>query len=87
MSSDLSTMLLIDDKGVHVRSTAALRVLRGCGLPYSLLAATLLAALPRPLRDLGYKCVAAVRYRVFGQDDGSSCRRLTKTMRKRFLDH
>ena len=86
MTSDLSTMVLIDEDGAHVRSTAALRVLKRCGLPYSLLyrAAILL---PRPLRDLGYKCVAAVRYRVFGQDDGTSCRRLTKTMRKRFLDH
>ena len=86
MTSDLSTMVFIDEDGAHVRSTAALRVLSRCGLPYSLIyrAAILL---PRPLRDLGYKCVAAVRYRVFGQDDGSSCRRLTKTMRKRFLDH
>ena len=43
--------------------------------------------LPRPLRDLGYKGVASVRYRLFGQDDGSTCRRMTKAVRTRFLDH
>ena len=44
------------------------------------------AGVPRPLRDLGYSCVAAVRYRLFGKDDGGSCRRMTKAMRARFLD-
>ena len=77
--------VLIDEAGTHVRSTAALRVLARCAAPFSYMA--VLLWLPRPLRDLGYKGVAAVRYRVFGQDDGASCRRLTKTMRKRFLDH
>ena len=81
---DVSTMVLIDEHGVaHTRSTAALKVLRRCGLPYSLLYVAI--AIPRPLRDLGYRGVAAVRYRLFGQDDGSSCRRMTKATRARFL--
>lgn len=79
---DVSTVVLIDECGHHVRSTAALRVLARCSAPYSYLAAFLW--LPRPLRDLGYKMVAAVRYRLFGQDDGSTCRRMTKAMRTRF---
>merc|ERR1712113_563147 len=83
MKSDLSTMVLIDEAGVHVRSDAALRVLSRCGMPYSILYAAIL--LPRPVRDIGYKAVAALRYRIFGKDDGSSCRRLTKQLRKRFL--
>ena len=70
--------------GVHTHSTAALRVLGRCGVPYSYLHSLLW--LPRPLRDLGYKAVAAVRYRVFGKDDGTTCRRMTKAMRERFLD-
>ena len=37
-----------------------------------------------PLRDLGYSIVAAVRYRVFGKDDGATCRRMTKALRARF---
>jgi len=85
MDCDLSTMVLIDETGAHVRSTAALRVLARCGLPYSLLYLAIL--LPRPIRDFGYKGIAAVRYRLFGKDDGTSCRRLTKQLRKRFLDH
>ena len=31
--------------------------------------------------------VAAVRYRVFGKDDGGACRRMTKAIKARFLDH
>merc|ERR1719424_1196883 len=79
---DVSTMVLIDEAGVHVRSTAALRVLARCGLPYSMLSAALW--LPRPLRDAGYKLVAALRYRLFGEDDGTTCRRMTKATRWRF---
>ena len=80
---DVSTMVLIDEAGVHVRSTAALRVLRRCSAPYSWLGATAIW-LPRPVRDLGYKTVAALRYRLFGKDDGSTCRRMTKAIRSRF---
>jgi len=80
---DVSTVVLIDECGAHVRSSAALRTLRHCGAPYCFLYA--LAALPRPLRDFGYRMVAASRYRLFGKDDGSACRRMTKAMRARFL--
>ena len=86
MKADLSTVVLIDEAGAHVRSTAALRVLQKCGFPFNLVG-HLAILLPRPLRDLGYKMVASVRYRVFGKDDGSSCRRMTKAMRARFLDY
>merc|ERR1719353_833080 len=34
---DVSTVVLLDETGVHTRSTAALRVLACCGKPYSLL--------------------------------------------------
>ena len=83
---DVSTVVYIDEAGVHTRSTAALRVLQRCGLPYAPLA-HLLIWIPRPLRDAGYKMVAAVRYRVFGKDDGGACRRMTKAIKARFLDH
>lgn len=81
---DVSTVVLIDEDGVHTRSTAALRVLRHCGLPYSLLH-TAFIWLPAPLRDLGYKAVAAMRYRLFGKDEGeSTCRMMSKSLRPRF---
>lgn len=81
---DVSTVVLVDELGAHTRSTAALRTLTHCGAPYSSLAQLLTALVPRPLRDLGYKTVAAVRYRVFGKDDGATCRRMTKALRARF---
>ena len=81
---DVSTMVLIEaDGSVHTRSTAALRVLKRCTMPYCLAYAAI--ALPRPLRDLGYKLVARYRYVLFGKDDGSQCRRMTKAIRHRFL--
>ena len=86
LPKDVSTVVLVDEAGVHTRSTAALRVLMRCGLPYALLY-YLFILVPRPLRDLGYKGVAAVRYRVFGIDDGATCRRMTKATRDRFLDY
>ena len=82
---DVSTMVLIDEHDVaHVRSTAALKVISRCGFPYYLGAYAALA-LPRPLRDLGYKTVAAMRYRLFGKDDGTTCRFMSKAIRHRFL--
>jgi len=84
---DLSTMVLIDEAGTgHVRSTGVLLVLSKCRFPYNILAWVALC-LPRPLRDLGYKVVARLRYVVFGQDDGSTCRFMSKKIRSRFLDH
>lgn len=81
---DVSTVVLIDEDGVHTRSTAALRVLKHCGLPYSLMHSVFIWV-PAPLRDLGYKAVAAVRYRFFGKDEGeSTCRMMTKSLRPRF---
>ena len=83
MKADLSTVVLIDEAGAHVRSTAALRVLRHLRRPYSL--AYCLIALPAPLRDVGYRLVAKSRYAIWGKDE-ESCRRLSKAMRRRFID-
>ena len=38
-----------------------------------------------PLRDVGYRLVAKSRYAIWGKDE-ESCRRLTKAMRRRFID-
>jgi predicted DCC family thiol-disulfide oxidoreductase YuxK len=81
---DVSTMVLIDEHDqVHTRSTAALKVLQRCRWPFCLAYAAI--ALPRPVRDLGYRTVAAMRYRLFGKDDGETCRMMTKAIRHRFL--
>lgn len=82
LQRDLSTVVLIDEAGAHVRSTAALRVLRHLGTPYQCLYSLVL--IPRPLRDLGYKLVAASRYSLFGKDE-EVCRRMSAEIKRRFL--
>ncbi|MEC7946973.1 MAG: DCC1-like thiol-disulfide oxidoreductase family protein [Myxococcota bacterium] len=52
------------------RSTAAVRIARTLPWPWRLLAAVWLV--PRPLRDLAYRMLAALRYRVWGRRD--ACR-------------
>jgi predicted DCC family thiol-disulfide oxidoreductase YuxK len=60
-----SLVLRTDDGALYVRSDAVIRVMESLGGQWTALAG-LLRLLPRPLRDAGYKVVAALRYRVFG---------------------
>lgn len=76
------SVLLVDSDGVHQRSTAALRVARGLGFPYSLLWAAVIV--PRPVRDWAYRLIARNRYRWFGRKD--SCMVPTPELAERFID-
>lgn len=76
------SMVLVDAAGVHVRSTAALRVARLLGFPYNW--ATAGFVVPRFLRDAIYRWVARNRYRWFGRRD--LCLRPTPELAARFLD-
>jgi len=67
----LSTVVLVDEHGKHVRSTAVGKVLKRLGGFYGVLG-TLLLLIPQPLRDAGYRLVAKNRYRWFGQKE--TCR-------------
>jgi len=58
---DFDTMVLIEGETVHVRSTAALRVVRRLRFPWPMLYA--LIVVPRPLRDAVYRWVARNRRR------------------------
>jgi predicted DCC family thiol-disulfide oxidoreductase YuxK len=77
----LDTIVLVDADGAHLRSDAALRIVRVLGPPWSWL--RVLAALPRPLRDAGYDFVARNRYRWFGKKD--ACPMPRAEWRTRFL--
>jgi predicted DCC family thiol-disulfide oxidoreductase YuxK len=81
-TEDLGTFVMIDGKRVFVRSTAGLHVLRGLGLPWSLL--YVLIIVPRPMRDVVYRWIARNRYRWFGKQE--SCMVPTPDIRSRFLD-
>lgn len=59
------TMALIDEAGLHVRSTALLRILSRLPQPWRGL--RLLRLVPRPLRDWCYDRIALNRYRLFGR--------------------
>lgn len=76
------SIVLLDSEGAHVRSAAALRIARGLGSPYALLA--LGAILPRPLRDAIYDLIARNRYRWFGRRD--TCMTPSPDLAFRFLD-
>jgi len=76
------SIILIDAQGIHTKSTAALRIARRLGFPWSL--AALALVLPRFLRDPLYDIIAVRRYRWFGKRD--ACMIPTPALRQRFLD-
>ncbi len=79
---DLDTFVLVEAGVARVRSTAALRLLKRLGLPWSL--AWSFIIVPRPLRDAVYRFVARNRYRWFGVRE--SCMVPTPELRSRFLE-
>ena len=74
------TLVLIEDGRAWTRSTAVLRIARHLRWPWPLAYAAI--AVPRPLRDLAYRTVAANRQRW----SLASCRPPTADERARFLD-
>jgi predicted DCC family thiol-disulfide oxidoreductase YuxK/uncharacterized membrane protein YphA (DoxX/SURF4 family) len=76
------SVVLIDEKGVHTQSDAAIRVARRLGLPWSLLVVA--SVLPRSIRDPLYAWIARSRYRWFGRQ--TACRIPTPELQDRFLD-
>jgi predicted DCC family thiol-disulfide oxidoreductase YuxK len=79
---NVSTIVLLDEVGTHRRSKAVVRILCRLGWGWKV-AGFLLAMIPRPLRDLGYKLVARYRYVWFGKKE--TCRMPTPDERARFL--
>lgn len=75
-------MVLVDEVGVHTRSTAALRIAGRLGLPWKALAVFLVV--PRFARDAVYRFVARNRYRWFGHRE--ACMVPTPHLAERFLD-
>ena len=76
------SIVLLDSDGVHVRSAAALRIMRGLGSRFALL--RLAVVLPRPIRDVVYNLIARNRYRWFGRRD--TCMTPRPDLAARFLD-
>ncbi|REJ74720.1 MAG: DUF393 domain-containing protein [Planctomycetota bacterium] len=79
---ELGTLVLAEGEQRYRRSSAVVRILLKLGGVWKLLGA-LLWCVPKPLRDLGYRCVAANRYRLFGKKE--FCRMPTPEEQARFL--
>jgi predicted DCC family thiol-disulfide oxidoreductase YuxK len=80
-SPEPDTILFVEGGRVYERSTAALRIARHLAGGWRLLG--LFALVPRPLRDLVYRWIAAHRYAWFGK--ASVCRVATPELQARFL--
>ena len=80
---NLGSLVLWSDGRAYRRSTAVVRILWMLGGWWTL-AAMLLWLIPAPLRNSGYRIIAALRYRLFGKTE--SCRLPTLDERRRFLD-
>lgn len=79
---NLGSIVLRDEAGTHIKSTAVLRICRRLPAPWSWV--SVLRVVPRVIRDAVYDWVAANRYRWFGKTD--TCRLPTPEERTRFLD-
>lgn len=79
-----SVVLLTADGRTLLRSDAVVHVLRRLGGGWGATGAVL-RVIPRPVRDFGYACVAAIRRRVFSAPPGV-CPVVPSHLRGRFLD-
>jgi predicted DCC family thiol-disulfide oxidoreductase YuxK len=77
----LRTLWLLDETGLHNRSTAVFRAFKR--LPWPWRAASLLLVVPRSIRDWGYDWFARNRFRFAGRSE--TCRIPTADERARFL--
>jgi len=78
----LDTLVLARDGNTFIRTAAVSRILMMLGGFWAFVGG-LLWLIPWPIRDLGYRCVSAVRYRFFGKHE--TCRMPTPEERARFL--
>jgi predicted DCC family thiol-disulfide oxidoreductase YuxK len=80
-TKDLKSLVLIEDGKVFEKSDAVIRISMHLGGFWHL--GALLRVFPKFLRDLGYRTIAANRYRWFGKKE--SCRFPTAQERERFI--
>ena len=78
----IESLILIDGPDVATHSTAVLRIAKQLSFPWKL--AGLFLLVPRPIRDLLYRGVAKVRYRIAGRSQ--TCAVATPEQRARILE-
>ena len=77
----IDSVILVENDKAYTHSTAALKILKRLGMPWSVLYSFVI--LPKPIRDWAYKLFARYRYRMFGRKD--QCMLPTPEVRARFL--
>lgn len=80
---DLNTFVFLTNSKLHYRSAAVVRILWKIGGLWKIVG-TAVWVIPAPLRDVCYRVVSKMRYRIFGKHE--TCRLPTVEERKRFLD-
>jgi predicted DCC family thiol-disulfide oxidoreductase YuxK len=75
------SIILIENGTVYLRSTASLRIAARMSFPWSLLRVLLLV--PAPIRDVGYRMVAAVRHKLAGRSN--ACNIPPREIRERMI--
>lgn len=81
LTSDLSTVILLENEKLYYQSTAVLRILRMLGGVWSLM--YVFIVLPKPLRDFMYNLIARHRYKLFGRQD--TCMIPTPELKAKFV--
>lgn len=79
----LDTLVFVRNGETFIRTAAVSRILMTLGGRWRVLGG-LLWVVPSPIRDLGYRIVSRLRYRLFGKHE--SCRLPTPQERSLFLD-
>jgi len=77
----IDSVILIEDGAAYTHSTAAMRIARHLGAPWSWLYAFIVV--PAPIRDFFYRQFARYRYRIFGRKE--QCMLPSLEVRQRFL--
>ncbi len=75
------SIILIDKQGVHLKSTAVLRIFKHCGNISFL--SRLTGWVPSPVRNLFYDTFAVNRYAIFGKSN--TCMLPAPNVRRRFF--
>ena len=79
---DFDTFVLVDGDDYYTKSEAALRVASALEFPWSV--ASVVRAIPHPVRDAVYDAVASHRYAIFGRK--AQCMVPTPEVRERFVE-
>lgn len=77
----IDSVILIENGKAYIHSSAALRIARRLGSPWSWFYAFIIV--PAPIRDFFYRLFAKYRYRMFGRKD--QCMLPSPEVRARFL--